>query len=186
MKSDDLGKARTTFERPDPKKPGAKAQIALAQELYRGYQNVLRAIASLHTPEADRWLDHQALRVASDFSGISAYVAATQLWDRADPLILAPGLEQEDPMRRDRAQWTLVKYGEPSATALRTVLRSHDTDARLRAAQSLAWIGDQSSRQLLQGLSESDPENRAMYQWCLQKLEEMRQIQQAQLQGVTN
>jgi glycerophosphoryl diester phosphodiesterase len=56
-KSADLGKARTTFERPDAKKPGAAAQIARAQELYRGYQNVLRAIASLHTPEADRWLD---------------------------------------------------------------------------------------------------------------------------------
>ena len=70
-------------------------------------------LASLHTKEADRWLHAEALRVSPDFSGIGAYIAATQLWDRADGNLLAPGFEQEDAMRRDRAQWTLQKRSEP-------------------------------------------------------------------------
>ncbi len=140
-KSDDLSKARTTFERPNPSRPGALAQIAEATELYRAYENVLHAMESLHTPEAERWLSSETLRVAPDFSGVGAYIAATQLWDRADPSSLAPGFEMEDPMRRDRAQWTLLKHGPSSATELRRLLFSHDIDARLCPRWPRRWRG---------------------------------------------
>ena len=177
VNGDNLAKSRTTFERPNPAKPGAPEQIAKATELYRAYENVLNSLASLHTPDADRWLHQEALRVSPDFSGIGSYVAATQLWDRADAKLLAPGFEQEDSMRRDRAQWTLEKRGAPAFPALRALLASSDADARIRAAQTLAWAGDQQSKTALQRLAESDNANRGVYEWCLKKLAELDRLQ---------
>ncbi|HLJ16066.1 MAG TPA: glycerophosphodiester phosphodiesterase family protein [Bryobacteraceae bacterium] len=177
-KPEPLGKARTTFERPAPTRPGATAQIAQATELYRAYQNVSRAFASMQTPEARQWLEEETLRVAPDFSGGVPYVTATQLWDRADPQSLAPGLEMQDPMRRDRAQWTLLKRGLLSAPDLRRLLASHDTDARLRAAETLAWLGDESSKPALRNLIQSDPDQKRLYEWCLHKLDEVDRIRQ--------
>jgi glycerophosphoryl diester phosphodiesterase len=177
VSTDNLAKARTTFERPNPGRPGAPEQIAKATELYRAYQNVVNSLASLHTPEADRWLHQEALRVSADFSGIGSYIAATQLWDRADGNLLAPGFEQEDPMRRDRAEWALQKRGAAAFPALRALLGSGDEDARIRAAQVLAWNGDQESKPLLGRLAESDAANRAVYEWCLRKLAELARLE---------
>jgi glycerophosphoryl diester phosphodiesterase len=174
--TDNLAKARTTFERPNPGKPGAPEQIAKATELYRAYQNVVSSLASLHTPDADRWLHQEALRVSPDFSGIGSYIAATQLWDRVETNLLAPGFEQEDPMRRDRAEWTLQKRGPAAFPALRALLASRDANARLRAAQVLAWDGDQESKPVLARLAESDPANRAIYEWCMHKLDELARL----------
>jgi hypothetical protein len=133
---------------------------------------------SLQTPEATRWLEHETLRVAPDFSGIGAYVAATQLWDRADLQALAPGLETENSMRRDRVQWTLLKHGLSSATELRRLLDSHDTDTRIRAAETLAWLGDEPSKPALRRLIQSDPDRKDLYEWCLRKLDEVDRLRQ--------
>jgi HEAT repeat protein len=171
-----FGKHRTTFERPAPADSKAIEQIAKAQDLYRGYHNLLQALASLPDPAAKRWLHEQVLRNESDFSGYASYVAAFQLWDRADPEILAPGLAMDDPMRRDRVEWTLIKRGASGAPALRKMLASADSDARLRAAQALAWIGDGQSRSAIQGLMQTDSANRDMYEWCLKKLGEVERL----------
>ncbi len=175
-KAEPLGKGRTTFERPANNGPVAAAQIKQATELYRAYQNVIRAIASMRTPEGDEWLRDEALRVAPDFSGIGEYVAASQLWDRADTPSLAAGLEREGPMPRDRTEWTLLKHGASSAPALRALLDSRDADARIRAAQTLAWLGDVSSKPALSRLVESDPDQKDLYEWCLRKLAEVEQL----------
>jgi hypothetical protein len=178
QQSNAFGKHRITFERPAPASPKAIAQIARSHELYRGYHNVLQSIASLQNAEANRWLHEQALRTEYDFSGFASYVAAVQLWDRVAPDTLAPGLEMDDPMRRDRVQWTLHKHGQASAPALRPLLASKDRDSRLRAAQTLAWIGDSSSRPAIEELRRTDPANRELYEWCLAKLEEVMHLAQ--------
>jgi hypothetical protein len=178
QQSNAFGKHRITFERPAPTTPRAIAQIARSHELYRGYHNLLQSIASLQGAESTRWLHEQALRTEYDFSGFASYVAAFQLWDRVVPDTLAPGLEMEDSMRRDRAHWTLQKHGPASASALRPLLASKDQDARLRAAQTLAWIGDSASRPALEKLSQTDRSNRDLYEWCLTKLGEIEHLAQ--------
>ena len=80
-------------------------------------------------------------------------------------------------MRRDRAQWTLAKRGAAAFPALRVLLGSSDADARMRAAQTLAWAGDQDSKAALERLAESDAANRALYEWCLKKLAELDRLQ---------
>jgi len=55
-------------------------------------------------------------------------------------------------------------------------LQSKDADARLRAAQTLAWIGDSQSRPALARLAESETGNRDVYQWCLEKLSEVEKL----------
>ena len=171
-----FGKHRTTFERPAPTSPKAIEQIAKAHDLYRGYHNVFQSLASMQSAEAKKWLHEQVLRKESDFSGYASYVAAFQLWDRADPAKLAPALAMDDPMRRDRIEWTLIKHGPSSATALRPVLSSKDEDARLRAAQALAWLGDKTSRPTIENLARTAGSNRDMYEWCLQKMTEVERL----------
>lgn len=171
-----FGKHRTTFERPAPSSPKAIEQIARAQDLYRGYHNLLQALASMPDPAAKKWLHEQVLRNERDFSGYASYVAAFQLWDRADPEALAPGLAMDDPMRRDRVEWTLIKHGAASAPALRKMLASQDADARLRAAQALAWLGDGQARTEIERLAQTDSANRDMYEWCLKKLGEVERL----------
>jgi len=181
-KAEPLGKGRTTFERPPVTRPGAPATIAQATELYRGYQNVLRALASMHVPEADRWLQDESMRESFDFSAIGSYVAESQLWDRADPKALAPGLEHGSPMKRDRVEWTLLKHGPASAAALRPMLESADTDARIRAAQTLAWLGDAVSKSEFERLVRSDPDRADLYRWCLRKLDEIERLRHGNLE----
>jgi hypothetical protein len=173
-----LGKARSTFERPPLSRPGAAAQIVEATELYRAYQNVFRAFASLDSPEARRWIQEENLRVAPDFSGGVPYVAESQLWDRVDPPSAARGLAAEAPMQRDRTEWALLKHGEASAGALRAMLDSRDADARGRAAQTLAWLGDAQSKPAISRLLQSDPERKDLYEWCLRKLAEVERLGQ--------
>ena len=175
----EFGKHRTTFERPAPTSPKAVEQIAKAQDLYRGYHNVLQSLASMPSVEAKRWLHEQVLRDESDFSGYASYVAAFQLWDRADPDELAKGLAMDDPMRRDRVEWTLTKRGPASAAALRLLLASGDANARLRAAQALAWIGDSASRPAIVKLAGAPGPDRDMYEWCLRKLTEVERLAEA-------
>ena len=177
-KAEPLGKARTTFERPPLTRPGAAAQIVEATELYRAYQNVFRAFASLDTPQARQWIQEENLRVAPDFSGGVPYVAESQLWDRVDPRSAAPGLESEAPMQRDRTEWALLKHGESSAGALRAMLDSRDADARGRAAQTLAWLGDAQSKPAISRLIQSDPERKDLYEWCLGKLAQVERLRQ--------
>lgn len=176
---DAFGRHRTTFERPAPANPKAIAQIARAQELYRGYHNVLQALASMPNAEARAWLHELTLRAEYDFTGYSSYVAAFQLWDRVDPDTLVRGLTMDDPMRRDRVEWTLTKHGPASAAALRPLLQSKDADARLRAAQTLAWIGDSQSRPALERLAAAETANRDVYEWCLGKLSEVEKLRKA-------
>jgi hypothetical protein len=144
--------------------------------LYRGYHNVLQSLASMQSHEAKKWMHEQVLRNANDFSGYASYVAAFQLWDRADAEDLARGLAMDDPMRRDRVEWTLIKQGPASAAALRAQLSSKDDDARVRAAQALAWIGDGISRAAIEKLAQSPGRNRDMYEWCLKKMTEVEQL----------
>jgi HEAT repeat protein len=177
-----LGKGRTTFERPPLTRPGAAATIAQATELYRGYQNVLRALASMHVPVADRWLERESMRESFDFSAIGSYVAESQLWDRAEPKALAPGLEGGSPMKRDRVEWALLKHGQASAPALRPMLESADLDARIRAAQTLAWLGDATAKPELERLVRSDPERADLYKWCLHKVDQIERLRHANLE----
>jgi glycerophosphoryl diester phosphodiesterase len=181
-KAEPLGKGRTTFERPPITRPGAAATIAQATELYRGYQNVLRALASMHVPEADRWLQEESLRESFDFSAIGSYVAESQLWDRVEPTTLAPALESGSPMKRDRVEWTLLKHGPASAAALRPMLGSADADARIRAAQTLAWLGDAGSKPELERLVRSDPAHAELYRWCLHKLAQIDRLRRGDLE----
>ena len=116
------------------------------------------------------------MRDAFDFSAIGAYVAESQLWDRANPAAMAPGLSRGSPMQRDRVEWTLIKHGTSSAAALRPLLESHDTDARIRAAQSLAWLGDRDAKPALEHLKQSDPDRAELYQWCLHKLDQIERL----------
>src|SRR4029077_262170 len=114
---------------------------------------------------------------APDFSGGAAYVAESQLWDRADPQSMVEGLTSEGPMPRDRTEWALLKHGRSSAAALRSELTSKDADTRSRAAQTLAWLGDGQSKPALIRLIQTDPERKDLYVWCLRKLGEVEQIQ---------
>lgn len=79
-------------------------------------------------------------------------------------------------MARDRAQWTMIKRGIASAAALRQELRSTDQDARLRAAQSLAWLGDSEAIPLLQKLAESDGKPGEPYRWAVGKIREIERL----------
>jgi len=171
-----FGKHRTTFERPAPTNPRAIEQIAKAHDLYRGYHNVIQSLASMQSAEAKNWLHEQVLRNESDFSGYASYVAAFQLWDRADPAKLAPALAMDDPMRRDRVEWTLIKHGPSNAAPLRELLSSKDENAQLRAAQALAWLGDGASRPTIENLARTAGPNRDMYEWCLQKMTEVERV----------
>jgi hypothetical protein len=56
------------------------------------------------------------------------------------------------------------------------MLDSGDPDARSRAAQVLAWLGDAQSKALLSRLIQSDAERKDLYEWCLRKLAEVEQL----------
>lgn len=172
-----LAKARTTFERPtDPGIPRRDELMSRAVDLYGGYHKTLAAAASNPSESSTRWLHEELERYSDDFSNFVSYIAAFQLWDRADTERLAQDLTAHHPFIRDRAQWTLTKSGSNAAPALRRILASSDRDARLRATQTLAWIGDVQALPQLEKLHQQADEDASHYAWAITKIRQINQV----------
>ncbi len=172
-----LAKSRTTFERPiDPDIPRREELMARAVDLYSGYQKTLAAAALNSSESTTRWLHEELERFSDDFSNFVSYIAAFQLWNRADHERLTRNLTAEHPFVRDRAQWTLTKSGSVAAPSLRQALFSPNRDARLRAAQTLAWIGDTQALSQLEKLHQQSDKDSQHYSWAIDKIKQIQQI----------
>lgn len=178
-----LAKSRTTFERPtDPDIPNREALMARAVDLYGGYHKMLAAAAMVQSESSTDWLHDELERYSDDFSNFASYIAAYQLWDRADHERLVRALTARHPFIRDRAQWTLTKSGPAAASALRRALDSSDRDTRLRAAQTLAWIGDSEALPQLENLQGQSGSDASHYAWAIAKIKQVNQITESSSQ----
>lgn len=150
--------------------------MARAVDLYSGYHKTLAAAALNPSESTTRWLHEELERFSDDFSNFVSYIAAFQLWNRADHERLTQNLTAEHPFVRDRAQWTLTKSGSVAAPALRQALVSPNRDARLRAVQTLAWIGDTQALPQLEKLHQQSDKDSPHYAWAIAKIKQIQQI----------
>jgi HEAT repeat protein len=67
-----------------------------------------------------------------------------------------------------------VKAGASVLPALRQALPSSDAASRVRIIRILGWQGDRESLPLLRTLEESNPQNKALIAWAIEKIEVLR------------
>jgi glycerophosphoryl diester phosphodiesterase len=156
------GKPKLTQKEIDPIIESYREQMKLVQSL-----EVLAPKDALHT------LSAQAFRSAEDYTHVDSSVAGYQLWDRiaTDPTSALQALRSTDIEVANRAEWVLIKAGPSVLSALREQLPSADTAVRARIVRILAWQGDRESIPLLQDLKISNPEDKALRDWALQKIQ---------------
>jgi HEAT repeat protein len=100
-------------------------------------------------------------------------VAGYQLWDRiaADPALAIQALRSTNVEVANRAEWALVKAGPAVLPQLRSALPLSDPSSQARIIRVLAWQGDHESLPLLHKLQESDPQNKTLIAWAIEKIE---------------
>jgi glycerophosphoryl diester phosphodiesterase/HEAT repeat protein len=151
-------------------------QIKPIVEAYREQMKLIQALASLLPEDALGSLADQAFRPAADYSQVTAVVAGYQLWDRIPPHPAAAiqALRSTNVEVANRAEWVLVKAGASVLPALRQALPSSDAASQARIIRILGWQGDRESLPLLRTLQESNPENKALVAWAIEKIEVLR------------
>jgi glycerophosphoryl diester phosphodiesterase len=148
-------------------------QIRPIVEAYREQMKLIQALASLPPEDALPPLASQAFRPVADYSQLTAVVAGYQLWDRiaASPALAMQALRSTNVEVADRAEWVLVKAGTSVLPQLRQALPSSDPASRARIIRILGWQGDRKALPLLHKLQESDPQNKLLLAWAIQKIE---------------
>ncbi len=141
-------------------------------ETYREQMKLIQALEFLSTNDALHSLAAQAFRPVEDYSRVTSLVSGYQLWDRiaTDPMSAIQALSSPDIEVANRAEWGLVKAGSSVLPILRQVLASADTGTRARIIRILAWQGDSESIPLLRRLEISNPQDKALMEWALQKI----------------
>jgi hypothetical protein len=148
-------------------------QIRPIDAAYREQMKLIQSLESLPPDEARRSLAGQAFRPVKDYSRVTALVAGYQLWDRiaADPAAAIQALQSTNVEVADRAEWMLAKAGPSVLPQLRVALPSSDPASQLRMIRILAWQGDRESLPLLRTLQQSNPQNKALAAWAIEKIE---------------
>jgi glycerophosphoryl diester phosphodiesterase len=153
-------------------------QIKPIVEAYREQMKLIQSLASLAPEDALGTLAGQAFRPVADhdYSQATAVVAGYQLWDRiaAHPAPAIQALRSTNVEVANRAEWVLVKAGASVLPALRQALPSSDAASQARIIRILGWQGDRESLPLLRTLQESNPENKALVAWAIEKIEVLR------------
>jgi hypothetical protein len=153
-------------------------QIKPIVEAYREQMKLIQSLASLAPEDALGTLAGQAFRPVADhdYSQATAVVAGYQLWDRiaAHPAPAIQALRSTNVEVANRAEWVLVKAGTSVLPALRQALPSSDAASQARIIRILGWQGDRESLPLLRTLQESNPENKALVAWAIEKIEVLR------------
>jgi glycerophosphoryl diester phosphodiesterase/HEAT repeat protein len=151
-------------------------QIRPIEEAYREQMKLIQALASLPAEDALGPLASQAFRSVADYSQVTAVVAGYQLWDRiaANPALAIEALQSTNVEVADRAEWALVKAGGSVLPQLRQALPLSDPPSQARIIRILCWQGDHESLPLLRKLQESDPQNKVLIAWAIEKIEVLR------------
>lgn len=133
---------------------------------------LIQALEVLSPNDALHSLAAQAFRPVEDYSGVTSLVAGYQLWDRtaADPMPAIQALSSPDIEVANRAEWGFVKAGQSVLAILRQELPTADASTRARIIHILAWQGDSESIPLLRDLQISNPQDKALRDWALQKI----------------
>jgi glycerophosphoryl diester phosphodiesterase/HEAT repeat protein len=142
-------------------------------EAYREQMKLIQALELLPPEDALRSLAGQAFRPVEDYSQVTAVVAGYQLWDRigADPAVAVQALRSSDVEVADRAEWVLLKAGHSVLPQLRQALPSSDPPSQARIIRILGWQGDRESLPLLRKLQDSNPQNKVLIAWAMEKIE---------------
>jgi glycerophosphoryl diester phosphodiesterase/HEAT repeat protein len=145
-------------------------------EAYREQMKLIQALGSLPPEDALVSLASQAFRPVADYSQLTAVVAGYQLWDRiaANPALAIQALRSTNVEIADRAEWALVKAGISVLPQLRQALPLSDQASQARIIRILGWQGDRASLPLLRKLQESDPKNKVLIAWAIEKIEVLR------------
>ncbi len=140
---------------------------------FREQMKIVQAIEMLAPSDAQSLLATQAFRTLDEHASMNALVAGYQLWDRipADPALAVEALTSPDAQVADRAEWVLVKASPSVLPVVRQSLPSATPAARERLIRILAWQGDTEALPLLRKLQQSNPENDALIQWAVQKIQ---------------
>jgi hypothetical protein len=140
---------------------------------FREQMKLIQAIESLPPDEALHQLAPQALRPLDPASSMNALVVGYQLWDRiaGDPALAIQALSSTDLEVANRAEWILVKANPSILPAVRQALHDAVPSARERLVRILAWQGDSESLSLLHELHQVNPENAALIDWAIQKIQ---------------
>jgi glycerophosphoryl diester phosphodiesterase/HEAT repeat protein len=148
-------------------------QIKPIDEAYREQMKLIQALESLPPEDALRSLAGQAFRSVADYSQVTALVAGYQLWDRigADPAVAMQALRSTNVEVADRAEWVLVKAGPSVLPQLRQALPSSDLASQARIIRILGWQGDRESLPLLRKMQTSNPQNKVLIAWAMEKIE---------------
>jgi glycerophosphoryl diester phosphodiesterase len=151
-------------------------QIKPIVEAYREQMKLIQSLTSLVPEDALGTLADQAFRPVADYSQATAVVAGYQLWDRiaAHPAPAIQALRSTNVEVANRAEWVLVKAGASVLPALRQALPSSDAASQARIIRILGWQGDRESLPLLRTLQESNPKNKALVAWAIEKIEVLR------------
>jgi HEAT repeat protein len=151
-------------------------QIEPIDEAYREQMKLLQALASLPPENALGPLASQAFRQVADYSQVAELVAGYQLWDRiaANPALAIEALRSTHVEVADRAEWALVKAGPSVLPQLRHALPLSDPSSQARIIHILGWQGDHESLPLLRKLEASDPQNKVLISWAIEKIEVLR------------
>lgn len=152
--------------------------------VYRGEMKLIQAAELLPQKDALSLLEAQAFRSVEDYSRVTGLVAGYQLWDKVgdDPSATLAALGSQDVDVANRAEWILVKAGPHVLPAVRQALQSRDAGVRERCIRILAWQGDDKAFTLLRGLTQAHPEQRALIDWAISKIETL-QASTAQAAG---
>jgi glycerophosphoryl diester phosphodiesterase/HEAT repeat protein len=150
-----------------------REQIRPIEASYREEMKLIQSLESLPPEEARNSLADQAFRPVKDYSRVTALVAGYQLWDRiaADPAATIQALRSTNVEVADRAEWVLVKAGPSVLPQLREALPLSDSASRVRIVRILGWQGDRKSLPLLRTLQDSNPQNKALTTWAIEKIE---------------
>jgi glycerophosphoryl diester phosphodiesterase len=142
---------------------------------FREQMKIVQALGRLPSSDALHSLAAQAFSPVNEFSSMTALVAGYQLWDRiaADPSLAVQALSSTDEKIANRAEWILIKANPSVLPILRQSLHSATPSARERLIRVLAWQGDSESLPLLHELQQSNPENSALIDWAMQKIQSL-------------
>jgi glycerophosphoryl diester phosphodiesterase/HEAT repeat protein len=148
-------------------------EIDAINDNYREKMKLTQAIEQLPPGDALPLLAAMALHPADETNSMLPLVAGYQLWDRiaANPTLAIQALSSPDLAIANRAEWVLVQAGPSVLPAVRESLRSATPPARDRLIRILAWQGDSKSLPLLHELQQSNPQNTALIDWAIQKIQ---------------
>ncbi len=152
-------------------------QIRPIVEAYREQMKLIQALASLPPEDALGSLAGQAFRPVADYSQVTAVVAGYQLWDRiaAHPAACdsSPSINQRR-SRRSRRMGAGESGAFCSSRSCGRRCRSSDPASQARIIRILGWQGDRESLPLLRKLQESNPQNKVLIAWAIEKIEVLR------------